>query len=96
MSKITLIDAEEFKGLTTFFLSNGHKLNIPTDKLIEFIKVNEMNVKTESCGVGLTCDPNCREWESCSTQDADDYLSDNWVSVCSKYYNEVVLGKENL
>lgn len=86
--------SEEFNGITTLFLSNGHEINFPTSKLIDYIKANELNIEQKSCGSGLTCDPNCIEWTECNEIDADEYLDLHWYSVVEKYYTNVVLKAE--
>lgn len=91
---IQIESAEEFQGITTLLLSNGHKVAFPTDRLIDYIKANELNVITTECGVGSMCDPNCREWTECRTVDASDYLDSEWDSVTERYYRNVVLKTE--
>lgn len=90
MSKIYIRDSEEFKGITTIFLSNSHEIKFETSKLEAFVIANEMNVKLSNCGVGLTCDPNCREWVENEIIPVDKYLDDNWNEVVEKYYNQVI------
>lgn len=92
--KITIESAEEQNENTTLLLSNGHKVVFPTSKLIDYIVVNELNVTVESCGSGLMCDPECREWSECKVVEPSAYLDSEWDSVCEMYYRNVVLKVE--
>lgn len=83
MEAITITSSEEFNGITTVFLSNGHNVRFATSELILFIEDNNLNVENQ--GSGLVCEPNGtdNEVEVCT---ADEYLDNNWDSVVSNYY----------
>lgn len=73
MATITITSSEEFNGVTTVFLSNGHSVSFATTELVLFIEDNHMNIEGEAG----------EEREFCT---ADEYLDANWDSVVSNYY----------
>jgi hypothetical protein len=79
------------QGITTIFLTNGHNINFPTERLIEFINVNELNLVEENHGKGLVCDPNGTDDYSYHFVDAEKHLDDNWDKVIEKYYLDVII-----
>lgn len=73
MEAITIKSSEEFNGVTTVFLSNGHSVYFATTELVLFIEDNHMNIEGEAG----------EEREFCT---ADEYLDNNWDAVVSTYY----------
>lgn len=73
MEAITIKSSEEFNGITTVFLSNGHNVRFATSELILFIEDNHMNISGEA-------------GEESEFVSSEDYLDNNWDSVVSNYY----------
>lgn len=86
MANIEVTSSEEYKGITTLFLSNNGTINIPTDYLYRFVEENKLN--TENGSNGLTCDPYAKEYTI--ETPVSDYLDANWDQVCSDYYKYII------
>jgi|GEM_PF-5222252 len=85
---IGLASTEEYKGLTTFFFTNGESQSIPTERIEAFVVERGMNVEHQL----IDCDEYGQAISApCETQSASDYLDENWEKVTNRFYNEVIL-----
>jgi len=86
---IGLASTEEYKGLTTFFFTNGESQSIPTERIEQFVRSQEMNIDSQLVDV---TDNGQEISEPYEFQSASDYLDENWGKVTNRFYNEVIIG----
>lgn len=72
--------SEEFKGIITIYLNNGHTINIPTSTLLDHIEEYELN---------LTDFTGCEIYPAVSASDWMD-VNENFDKAVESYYTNVI------
>lgn len=72
--------SEEFKGIVTIYLVNGHTINIPTTTLIDHIEDFELNL-TDFTGGEIYPPASASDWMD---------VNENFDKAVSSYYTNII------
>ncbi len=72
--------SEEFRGTVTIYLNSGGTINLPTQKLVEYVEEQELH-STDIDGSELSHPDTANDWLD---------VQKNWDLAVASYYNNVI------
>jgi len=83
--------SEEFKGTVTIYLENGHKIDVPTNDIYNYIQENKLNSTSTYGGNSGSGEPWNDNAEVECVEDVEVFLDREFDEVIEMYYNNVIL-----